>query len=105
MDIAEWPYCQIQSMTRGIQVANRGRDANAVAAIARPRSNPGRSRIVMVRHIGIAEVPPGLVKGAIDRLPVIGARPFDPDGTGGAVKVALRVAIVFKLAIIRQDLW
>ena len=104
MGMAERPHGQIQPMARGIEIADSGRYADAVAAIARPRPDAGRSRIVMVPDVGIAELARGLMKGAIYRLPGVGARTFDPDRAAGAVKVALRVAIVFELAVKRKNL-
>jgi len=58
----------------------------------------------MVPDVGIAEFTRGLMKGAIYWLPGVGARTFDPDRAAGAMKVALRVAIVFELAVKRQHL-
>src|SRR6266478_1774963 len=58
----------------------------------------------MVPDVRIAELASGLVKGAIDRLPGVRARAFDPDWSGGAVKVTLRVTIIFELAVERENL-
>src|SRR5262249_61856787 len=104
MSIAKLPNRQVHAMACRVEIADRGGDANAVATIARPRPHAGRSWIVLVPDLRIAERAAGVVEGVIDRLPGVGARPFDPNGAVGAVKIALRVAIVFELAIIRQDL-
>src|SRR5882757_9841464 len=91
-------------MPRRVEITDRGRDPNPVAAIPRPRPDAGRSWIVVIGDIRIAMLATRVVKGAIDRLPRFLLRPLDPDGTAAAVKVALRVAIVFEFAIVRQDL-
>src|SRR5208282_596974 len=58
----------------------------------------------MIPDVGIAELASGLVESTIDRLPGIGRGPFDPYGAGCAVKVALRIAIIFELAVERENL-
>ena len=79
-------------------------DADAVAAIARPRPDACGSRIIVIGDISIAVLATRVIEGAIDRLPGFFLRPLDPDGTAGAMKIALRIAIIFELAIKRQNL-
>ena len=45
---------QIQAMTRGREIADRGRDANAVAPVARPGSDAGGLRIIVVRDLRVS---------------------------------------------------
>ena len=91
-------------MTSRIEIANCGGYAYAVAAITRPRPDARRSWIIVICDVSIAVLATRVVEGAIDRLPAFLLRPFNPDGTVRAVKIALRIAIVFELAIKRQNL-
>src|SRR5260370_25008885 len=91
-------------MTRGRKVANGGRDADAVAAVARPWADAGGLGIVVVPDFRVSGGARGLEKGAIQGLPALGARTLDPDRSADSMKIAACVAIVFELAMERQDL-
>src|SRR5271154_3986897 len=104
MRVDAGPNREIQAMTRRRQVADGGRDAHAFAPIARPRADAGRLGIVVVPDLREAGCACGVEEGAIQRLPRFRARALDPDRSADAVKIAARVAIVFELAMERQDL-
>ncbi len=104
MDIAMRSYGEIEAMPSGSEIADCGRDTDPVATIARPGSNPRRLWIVVIPDLRITHRTTCAVEGAVDRLPGVGLRPFDPDGPAGAVEIPTRVAIVLELAIKRQNL-
>src|ERR1700691_4313420 len=95
---------EIQTMARGREIADGGRDADAVAPVARPWADAGGLGIVMVQDFGVSSRARGVEKGVIERLPVLRTRTLDPDRSAESVKIAARIAIVFELAMERKDL-
>src|ERR1700678_3076771 len=95
---------EIQTMTRGRKIADGGRDADPVAPVARPWADAGGLGIVMVPDLRKSLCARGVEKGAIDGLPVLGARALNPDRSADSVEIAARIAIVLELAMERQDL-
>ena len=84
------------------QVGDVGRDAIAVAAIARPRTNPGGVGQVVVPDVVEAVVEAGLVEGALQRLPRVGGGTLNWDGPGLAVEVAA-LGVGFEASVVGQD--
>jgi hypothetical protein len=91
-------------MTRGRKIADGGRDADAVAPVARPWADAGGIGIVVVPYFRVSGRAPGLEKGAIEGLPSFRARALYPDRSADSMKIAACVAIVFEPAMERQDL-
>ena len=75
-------------MTRGRKIANGGRDADAVAPVARPWADAGGIGIVVVPDFRVSGGARGLAKGAIQGLPGLGARALDPDRPADSMKIA-----------------
>src|SRR5258708_3052076 len=88
------PNREIQAMTRGRKIADGGRDADAVAPVARPWADAGGIGIVVVPYFRVSGGACSLEEGAIEGLPSLGARPFDPDRSADSMKIAACVAIV-----------
>src|SRR5271156_1059039 len=82
------PDRKIQAVTRGRQVSDRGRDADAVAAVARPWADAGGMWIVVIPDFRVSRSARGLKEGAIQGLPGLGARPLDPDRPSDPMKIA-----------------
>src|SRR5271166_2450932 len=91
-------------MTRGRKIANGGRDADPFVPVAWPGADAAGTGIVVVPDFRVSGRARGLEEGAIEGLPGLGAGPLDPDRSPHSMKIAACIAIVFELAMERQDL-
>ena len=98
------PDREIHAMSCGREIADRGRYADTFAPVARPRSDAGGLADRYGPRLRRIRCAAGVEERAIERLPCFSARPFDPYRSADPVKIALRIAIIFELAMERQDL-